>query len=891
MSLSSGSRLGPYEIVEAIGAGGMGEVYKALDTRLERTVAIKVLPDRLSRDEDVRRRFEREANTISSLSHPHICALYDVGSQDGVEFLVMEFLEGETLSARLLKGPLPVEQFLRFAIEIADALEKAHRQGIVHRDLKPGNVMLTNSGVKLLDFGLAKSFDRPLDGKGGATSLPTVVESANLTEKGTVLGTLQYMAPEQVEGKDADARTDIFAFGALLYEMATGHKAFEGTSQASLIGAILRDEPAPISVVQPMTPPALDRVVKTCLAKDPEDRWQTARDVLLQLKWMQESGSLVGLPAPVAARRKRRERLAWALAALATLAAAALGWGYWRRAPRALPLIRFEIAPPAEVAAIDVPRISPDGRSLAFAAFDTEGRSRIWLRPLNALEAHPLPGTEGSGRPFWSFDSRFLGFFADGKLKKIDASGGPAQNICDAPSGSDGTWSSEGVILFDGQGNDPIYRVAASGGVPVAAVKAEAAGRAFKVIRKETAVSWPEFLPDGRHFLYLTTGEKPDDSVCRIGSIDSKESLPLAPAQTMVVYAPPGYLLFVRDRTLVAQTFDAKALKTTGDPVPLAEKIGTDYDGLASFSVSRNGVLVYRTAQSAGRLVWRDRSGRELESVPESGEYFDPTISAAGDRLAYNLTDPRSGKADIWIRELARGVSSRFSLGPGNNFRPIWSPDGSSIVFSSDRNAFVDLYEKSTRGQAGEEILLRSGEVKSASSWTPDGRYIGYSVYNEKTLLDIWALPTFGDRKPIPVVVGPFSEEQPMFSPDGRFVAYVSDESGRDEIYVQSFRPGTPSAKWQVSNAGGREPSWRRDGKELFYRSVDQLMAVEIRTAGEFQAGIPKALFTAQVLQGGGRNHYSPSPDGQRFVFLTRLGREALGPTNVVLNWPASIGH
>ncbi|HEY6147167.1 MAG TPA: protein kinase, partial [Thermoanaerobaculia bacterium] len=456
MSLSSGSRLGPYQIVEAIGAGGMGEVYKALDTRLERTVAIKVVPDHLSKDEDVRQRFEREAKTISSLSHPHICALYDVGSQDGVEFLVMEFLEGETLTDRLSKGPLPVEQLLRYAIEIADALEKAHRQGIIHRDLKPANVMLTKSGVKLLDFGLAKAV-AAVTPNSSMTALPTV--APNLTQAGTILGTFQYMSPEQLEGKEADARSDIFALGSVLYEMATGRKAFEGKSQASLIGSILRDEPAPISVVQPMTPPALDRVVKTCLAKDPEDRWQTARDVLLQLKWIQEGGSLAGLPAPVAARRRNRERIAWAVAAVLALATAAFAFGWVRRAPAPLRTVRFEIPPPADITAIDTPRISPDGRLIAFNAIDTSGKPRIWIRSLNALEACPLEGTEGTTRPFWSPDGRFIGFFADGKLKKIDVGGGPAQKICDAPTGADGTWSPEGVILFDGRPNDPINRV------------------------------------------------------------------------------------------------------------------------------------------------------------------------------------------------------------------------------------------------------------------------------------------------------------------------------------------------------------------------------------------------------------------------------------------------
>jgi Tol biopolymer transport system component/tRNA A-37 threonylcarbamoyl transferase component Bud32 len=884
MSLTAGSRLGPYQIVEGIGAGGMGEVYKALDTRLERTVAIKVLPDHLSQNEDVRQRFEREAKTISQITHPHICALYDVNREGETEYLVMEYLDGETLADRLSKGPLPAEQLIRFGIEIADALDKAHRLGIVHRDLKPGNVMVTKSGVKLLDFGLAKFQPAANNAMSGVSRLATAAQASQpLTERGTVLGTFQYMAPEQLEGKDADARSDIFAFGAVLYEMATGHKAFEGKSQASLIGAILRDQPPPISGISPMTPPALDRVVKTCMSKDPEDRFQTAHDVKLQLQWISEGGSQVGLPAPVAARRRNREKLAWAAAAVAALAALGLGWGLVKRAPEPAPVMRFEIAPPAEVTSIDVPRISPDGKFLAFDASDSEGKNRIWVRPLSAIEAHPLPGTEGGARPFWSPDSQFLGFIADGVLKKVGVSGGPPTKLCDAPGGSDGTWSPKGVILFDGTGNDPIHRVSAAGGT-----KAVEVGIDTK--RHETSVGWPEFLPDGRHYLYLLTTEKADDNAYWIGSIDSKERKKLAPAQTLVTYSPPGYLLFARDRTLVAQPFDAGALKTTGEAVPLAEKIGTDNVGLARFSVSRNGVLVYRTAQSAGRLLWRDRSGRELDSPADPGVYNNPVISPNGDRIAYNFGDPRTGKQDIWIRDLARGVASRFTLGPGDNYRAVWSSDGASVVFGSDRNGTQDLYEKSTRGQSAEKLILHTEENKSATSWTRDGRYIAFTSQNPKTNLDVWALPTFGDRKPIAISNGPFTESTAMFSPDGRHVAYVSNESGRNEIYVQTFPEA--GGRWQVSTTGGVDPSWRGDGKELFYRSPDQkLLAVEIASGGDFQAGIPKPLFTATVVPGVARNRYSPSPDGQRFLFVAPLGRDALGPTSVVLNWPATLGR
>ncbi len=878
MTLSIGSRLGPYEIVEAIGAGGMGEVYKALDTRLDRTVAIKVVPDHLSKDEDVRQRFEREAKTISSLSHPHICALYDVGSQDGVEFLVMEFLEGETLTDRLSKGPLPVEQLLRFSIEIADALEKAHRQGIIHRDLKPANVMLTKSGVKLLDFGLAKAI-APVSPNSSLTALPTI--APNLTTAGTILGTFQYMAPEQLEGREADARSDIFAFGAVLYEMATGRKAFEGKSQASLIGSILRDEPAPISVVQPMTPPALDRVVKTCLAKDPEDRWQTARDVLLQLKWIQEGGSLAGLPAPVAARRKNRERIAWGVAAALALAAAAFGLAFARRAPVPLRTVRFEIATPEDVTSIDAPRISPDGRVIAFNAVDSTGKTRIWLRPLNGLSAQPLAGTEGTTRPFWSPDSRFLGFFADGKLKKIDASGGPAQKICDAPTGSDGTWSANGVILFDGRGNDPIYRVSAGGGTPTIGVKPEAS-------RKETSVGWPEFLPDGLHFLYLTTGEKPDDSMYRIGLIDSTESLPLAPAQTLVTYTPPGYLLFARDRTLVAQSFDLKSRKTKGEPVPLAEHIATDSVGLARFSVSRDGTLVYRTGESGNRLLWVDRAGKDLETLGDAAEYHNPTFSPTGDRVAFDLADPRTGRPNIWVRDLARGVNSRFTFSGDEPIAPVWSPDGRRIVFRAGSG--WDLYEKPADGEGEQKLMLHTGEQKLPGDFSRDGRYLAFQSRGKDTGWDIWILPMFGDGKPFPFLKTPFLEALPVISPDGHYLAYQSNQSGRPEVYVQSFP--TPGGKWQISTGGGFEPRWRADGRELYYRDDDQkFMAVGIVTDPKFAAGQPKALFQSRFETSVTRNRYLPSPDGSRFLAVGTLGRESITPTTVALNWFAELGR
>ena len=883
MTIEAGSRLGPYEIVSPVGAGGMGEVYRAKDTRLGRDVAIKVLPAHMSSSPELRQRLEREAKTISQLSHPHICMLHDVGHQNGTDYLVMEFLEGETLADRLAKGALPVEQALRIGIEIAGALDAAHRSGIIHRDLKPGNVMLTKTGVKLLDFGLAKLAAPDARAVSQATSLPTALqESHPLTSRGTILGTFQYMSPEQLEGKEADARSDIFAFGCVLYEMLTGQKAFTGKSQASLIGSIMNTEPAPISSIQPMTPPALDRVVKGCLAKEPEHRWSTAHDVMLQLQWVAEGGSAAGLPAPIAARRKSREKLAWGVAAALLLATLGLSYGFLRRAPKPPRIVRFEVAIPPEITAIDAPKISPDGRTLAFNATNKEGQTQIWLRPLNALTAQPLAGTEGTRRPFWSPDSRFLAFMADGKLKKIDVTGGPPTKICDAPTGVDGSWSSEGVILLDGTGADPILRVSAAGGTPVVAVKPDAEKKIFQV-------GWPEFLPDGRHFIYLALNQKPEDTGYRIGSLDSAETKPFAPAQTMLAYAPQGYLLFVRDKTLVAQRFDAKALKTSGEPVPLAEQIGTDAVGLARFSVSRDGVLAYRTGESGNRMIWRDRSGKELETVIEKGENQDPVFSPAGDQLAFDFADERSGKVDIWIRDLSRGVNSRFTFAEGNAYVPVWSPRGDAIIYASDRPSAPGLYEKSMLGQGEEKLLLRSDALILPASMTPDGSALLYTVRDSKTSWDIMVLPKTGEAKPTAFRATPFRETDASFSPDGKFIAYTSNESGRNEVYVQSY-PG-PGRTWQISTSGGSDAHWRSDGKELFFRSLDQkLMAVDILPGTTFQAGIPRALFQGQFAGGAASTKYMPDPSGQKFLVVAPMSRDALSPTTVVLNWFAGLG-
>jgi Tol biopolymer transport system component/predicted Ser/Thr protein kinase len=882
--LTSGSRLGPYEILAPLGAGGMGEVYKARDTRLERTVAIKVLPERLSSSEEVRQRFEREAKTISQLSHPHICALYDVGHQDGTEYLVMEYLEGETLADRLARGPLSLAQSLRYGIEVADALDKAHRQGIVHRDLKPGNVMLTKSGVKLLDFGLAKAIPATTP-RGSLTSLPT---QQPLTQEGAILGTFQYMAPEQLEGKEADARTDIFAFGAVLYEMATGRKAFSGPTQASLISAIMKEEPAPISQVQPMTPPALDRIVQTCLVKDPEERWQSAADVKRELRWIAE-GSQAGTAAPAVAPRRGRERLAWGTAAIfliASIAAVAAAIRFAGRSETPAFPMRSSIVLP-EKAALRGVAVSPDGRRLVVVARDSSGRNLLWVRPLDSLSVQPLAGTENPSFPFWSPDSRFIGFFADGKLKKIDASGGPAQTLCDAPVSRGGAWSREGVILFAPVPDGPLYRVSASGGSPAPVTRFDAA-------RGETSHRWPFFLPDGRRFLYLIasfgSAEERERMGIYAGSLDSNEERFLLTTKSKLAYAPPGYLLFLREKNLLAQPFNEKNLQMTGDVFPVAEQIQYfPQTANALYSASESGLLVYQTESPSvlSQMVWFDRTGREVGSLGAPGDQANPRISPDGKRVALDIMDHQTGNMDIWIYPSSGGVATRVTSDAAIDGSPVWSPDGERIGFMSIRGGSPDLYQRSSTGAGTEEPLHASERGKYTNDWSPDGRFLLFRAVDAKSNLELWSLPLGGDRKPTPFLRSPFGVSHGQFSPDGRWVAYTSNESGRWEIFVAPF-PG-PGGNWRVTSAGGTEPRWRRDGKELFYLAPDgKLMAVEVRAGATFEAGAPTLLFQTRrrvPVSATDLFSYDVSPDGQRFLVSTDVGEAASSALTAVFNW------
>jgi Tol biopolymer transport system component/predicted Ser/Thr protein kinase len=875
MTRSPGTRLGPYELLAPVGAGGMGEVYRAKDTRLDRTVAVKVLPAHLSSSAESRQRFEREAKTISQLSHPHICALYDVGNQDGVEFLVMEYLEGETLSDRLLKGPLVFEQVLRYGIEIADALDKAHRQGIVHRDLKPGNVMITKSGVKLLDFGLAKAIAPTTPQQ--LTSFPT---QAALTQEGTILGTFQYMAPEQLEGREADARTDIFAFGCVLYEMATGRKAFSGATQASLISSILRDEPQPISRVQPMSPPALDHVVKKSLAKDPEDRWQNAADLGGELKWIAES-STGAAPSIVAGGRKRREILAWAIAVLAVVLGA-LAVLLSRRSQAPEELTRFTIMPPSGQSFLGFAELSPDARRIAFLLQDEGGRTSIAVRSLDSLEMRRLPGIEDARGMFWSPDGREIAFFSEGRLKRIGAEGGPVQTICESGGAFSGAWSRQGTILFTKEFGTPIVAVPATGGTPAPVTAPDPA--------RGEAHFHPAFLPDGRHFLFVARDIDPEKTSVMLASLDSKDVRRLFHADSNAVLADPGYLLFARDNALFAWRFDPGRLKLVGEPAPAFEQVryATEANFL-SLSAAANRVA-YLPWFMRRRLVWVDRKGRELGALGEIGGYEDVRISPDGGKVAAALRDPSHGQnLDVWVLDAARGTGSRITAERTDEFDPAWFPDGERLVYVSDRVGFYDLYERPASGGA-EKILIRTKEDKIQPTVSPDGRSLLMSVPEggnyTRVLTDI---PGGGNSRRLSGE-SRFSEEHAVLSPDGRWTAFDSGESGQREVYVQALPDG---AKRQVSVGGGRMPVWNRNGSELFYAARDgMLKSVAVRLAsGRLEIAEPQPLFLLRLGVSGEiqfqRHPYDVSQDGQRFLVIRRAPDTEADGAVVVTNWTA----
>jgi Tol biopolymer transport system component len=782
MAMAAGSRLGPYDIVAPLGAGGFGEVYKARDTRLDRTVAIKILP---SADPELRARFEREAKAIAALQHPHICTLYDVGHQGGTDYLVLEYLEGETLAQRLERGPFKLDEALKVAIEIADALDKAHRAGIVHRDLKPANIMTTKSGVKLLDFGLAKL--RPNTVAASGFSIGMTAATAPVTERGTILGTLQYISPEQLEGSDADARSDIWALGCVVYEMVTGKRMFEGTSQASIIAGILGREPAPISESQPLVPPLLDHIVSRCVRKHPDDRWQTASDVLAELKWAAQGSARAGVIS-VAERPPRRERLAWivAMCAISALAGALLVTLLFVRRPAPVdsPVVTLSVLPPERARLGGALAVSPDGRYIVFDGLGEDGRSALWVRALDSPEAQPLRGTDDGTYPFWSPNSREIGFFAAGKLKKTSLVGGPPQVLADAASGRGGSWSSNGVILFAPEPNNSLYRVSAAGGAVTAATQLDTASQV-------NGHRWPSFLPDGQHFVYTVQGARADTRGIYVGSLDSTATTRLMGWFVNGAYVQ-GNLLFVNDGLLMAQPLDTNGPRLVGEARPVADHVAYSGGlGYAAFAASSGGVVAYRRGgrTATSQLGWFDRRGKRLETLPTTENESSYGASLSPDQTTVAANSFINATANIWLFELARGITSRFTFAPANDLSPIWSPDGTLIVFASNRAGTYDLYQKSRTGTGQEILLLKSGSAKWPTDWSPDGRFLLYTEINTKTGGDIWQLPVAGSRTPTPILRTEFNEYGAQLSPNGRWLAYVSDESGRPEVYVQSFPP------------------------------------------------------------------------------------------------------
>jgi serine/threonine protein kinase len=882
MMLAAGSKLGPYEVVGPLGAGGMGEVYRARDTRLERTVAIKILPAHLSADPVRKQRFEREAKTISSLNHPHICVLYDVGHQDDTDYLVMECVEGETLAKRLEKGPLPLDQVLKYGAQIADALDKAHRSSVVHRDLKPGNIMLTATGAKLLDFGLAK----PAAPLTSAAMLTAVTQDSPVTEQGTIVGTFQYMSPEQVEGKELDGRSDVFSLGAVLYEMLTGQRAFEGKSQLSVASAILEKEPSPITSAKPMTPPALDHAIKKCLAKNSEERWQSASDLASELKWITESGSQAGPAVPSTTRGKMQTLLPWLVSSALLVALIAIA-ALWRNSIPSEQTMYFSA--PFPYAARDI-AIASNGHSIAVVAYlESVRKNVIWTYELGTQEARSLPDTEGATYPFWSPDSQSLAFFADGKLKRLGVSGGSAQILCDAPSGRGGTWNKDGVIVFTpdatlGSGRG-LYRVPASGGAPTQISDPDTS-------RGEQSHRWAEFLPDEKHFLYMAAnfgGQKGVNAIF-VGSLDSSEKRFVMEAEANVAYAAPGHLLFPRGKDLFAQRFDLKRFTLTGQPVAILANVQFQPQvRRAVFAVADNGLLVAQTGSgiALSQPTWFDRKGNEIGVVGKPDRYQNIFIAPNGRSIAVDISDIASPgqNSDIWTYELQRESVKRLTFPPSNQVVPIWSPDGSRLVFSSNRRINFSLYVKNSDGSQEEKSILGENADMLPSDWSRDGKYILFTRGPE-----LWLL-TMPDLKSNLFLKMPFVLRNGQFSPDGKWVAYASNETGKWEIYVTSF----PDAhgKWQISTGGGEQPRWRGDGKELFFLSSDsKMMAVPVTTGATFDAGIPVALFQAtprQPISLNDRFVYDVTRDGQRFLINTPVKQAETTPMSVILNWPAKL--
>jgi serine/threonine protein kinase/Tol biopolymer transport system component len=877
-----GRQIGNYEFVSLAGAGGMGEVYRSRDTRLKREVAIKVLPGEFSRDPDRVSRFQREAQLLASLNHPNIAAIYNLEEADGLRFLILELVEGETLADRLKRGPIPLDDALQIATQIAEGLAAAHERGIIHRDLKPANIKVTPEGkVKVLDFGLAKAFA----GEAAAVNLSNSPTKMPSSMPGMILGTAAYMSPEQANGAVLDRRTDIFAFGAVLYEMLTGQRAFPGEIAGDILAAVIRAEPD-WRKLPADTPSGIRRLLRRCLQKDRNRRLQSAGDAQIEIDEAQSEPQMDAHVVPSAPRRT--ERLVWTALVLTLIAAVTIVWV--RRPVLFAPLVfetRLEISTPPTTDPVSL-AISPDGQKIVFVAV-SEGRSLLWLRSLDSVSGRPLAGTDGAMFPFWSPDSQSVGFFADGKLKRIDTASGSVGTLANAREGRGGAWSRDGTIIFAPNPSSPIFRLPSAGGEPVALTRLGAS--------QQASHRWPQFFPDGNHFLYNVQGS-PETRGVYAGQLDRAERrrlLDMPGSYGGAVYLSSGQLLFIRDGTLFAQTFDPVRLTLNGNPFLVAAPPPAGQP-IRVLSASAAGPIAYRTVSAGGsrrQLAWFDRSGKEIGKVGGPGYGIIPELSPNGRFVAMRLE--ANGNIDVSLLEIGRSVLTRFTVDPGLDMHPIWSPDGSRIVFNSSRKGVYDLYWRPTTGTAGsEELLLETAQDKVPYDWSSNGRFLLYRQ-DAKTSVDLWALPLDGDRKPFPVVQTNYDEGWGQFSPDGKWIAFQSNESGQSEIYVQPFSgpEGKVGGRRQISTNGGAFVRWRRDGKELFYVAPDhRLMAVPIRLGPDrhaLESDAPIPLFATRMggaWQAPPGREYVVSPDGKRFLMNTAL-EEPISPISVILNWKA----
>ena len=889
MPVAPGTRLGPYEIGAALGAGGMGEVYRARDTKLGRGVALKVLPATFATDPERMARFRREAQVLASLNHPHIGAIYGFEDSGGVQALVMELVEGPTLADRIAPGAISLDEALQIAREIAEALEAAHERGIIHRDLKPANIKIAADGnVKVLDFGLAKALENDPSSTNIHNS-PTVTSMVTLP--GVILGTAAYMSPEQAKGKSVDRRTDIWAFGCVFFEMLAGKRPFEGETVSDALAAVIRAEPE-WSLLPGNTPQTIRDLLQRCLKKDSRQRLQAMGDARIAIEEVL-SGASQDLPSGVEMRSAAwRRALSWAVVAAAVILAVLFAAQYFTRRPQPLRAIVSQIVSPPNTRFVFTginpgpPILSPDGKSLVFSVVDSDGRQLLWVRPLDSAAAKPLDGTDGATFPFWSADSLSLGFFANGKLNRLDVSGGPPLALCDVAIGRGGTWGADGTILFTPNVSSPVFRIAASGGTPQQVTTLNGS-------LNERSHRWPQFLPDNRHFLFFAQKAVVGIGGIYVGSLDGGAPRLIMENDSNAVYSLSGDLLFVRQGILMAQRFDARQLRLDGDTVPLVEHVGVNaITSRAIFAVSETGIMVYEAGDPTGdtdQLIWYDRTGKQIEATGTPGLYLEPSVSADSNKLAISSLAGGTGNLNIWMFDLARGTKTRLTFPPASDRQPNWAPDGKSVAFVSNRNGPPHIYLNASDGTGTPTALTVDDASEFAPRFTPDGRYLLFERLADQpnSRREIWGVLVSGDRKAFPVIQSQYDVYAPALSPDGKWLAYESRESGRPEICVMPFLHGT--GKWEVSTGGGALPRWRRDGRELFYISTDnKIMSAEItEQESSLLIGKVQSLFRVNPVPFAGGSNYDVTRDGKKFVVASLAASQVSEPLTLIVNWLA----